>query len=367
MKPNRFKATSVYQIEKRFTALRTLVAAFIALVMCFILIAINSDSIGKDLTTFITAPVSTFNRFCTFLIKLSPLLFSSCAVCLLLSSGSYNFATEGAFFIGAVASSAVGIQTGIPHGLQFILMFGAGVIAGALVLMIPPFLDARFGANVVVSSLMLNYICSNLGYYMIRGPLRDPSASHEATYIIQTRLPYFINNNSSRVHSGLLIGLAVVLIFYFVMKKTTFGYQIRTVGQNPNFARFSGIDVIKTIICTALVSGLVAGLGGAVEISGYYTRLKWSSSPGYGWDGIMIATIAGNNPLFAILGSAFLAYLRTSADILNIKSVIPVEIVDIAQSVVIVMIAAKGILKKTENQAIVRFSKSKMSRKGEQA
>ena len=353
---------TIYQIERRFRAYRTLLAALIALIFCFGLIATSSDSLGKDIWTFVSAPLSTFNRFCTFLIKLSPLLFTSCSVCILFAVGSYNFATEGAFFIGAVAASALGILEGIPPFIHFIMMFSAGAAAGAAVITIPPLLEAKFGANVVVSSLMLNYICTYLGYYFIRGPLRDPAASHEATYIIQAKLPYFINTGGSRVHCGVLIGLAVIILIYLVINKTTFGYRTRTVGCNPSFAKFSGIGVSSTIITASIVAGLVAGLGGGVEVSGYYTRLKWSTSPGYGWDGIMIATIAGSNPLLAIAGSSFLAYLRTSSDILNIKSTIPVEIVDIAQSVVIVMIAAKGILRKAEDKAIIKFTQNRMDK-----
>lgn len=111
----------------------------------------------------------------------------------------------------------------------------------------------------------------------------------------------------------------------------------------------------------------MTGLGSACEISGFYDRLRWVASPGYGWDAIMIATLARNNPALVIPASMFVAYIRTSADILNISSVVPPEVVEIAQQVVIVLIAAKGLLSSVEKRTIVKNANKQIAYEKEEA
>ncbi len=366
---NAKKFLTAYQIEKRFSAIRTITAAVVAMLFCFFMIMLSSKNPGVDIITFLTAPVSSLNRFCTFLIKMSPILFTSAAICILFAADTPNLAVEGAFFIGAVASTVIGVMDGIPPVLHFILMALVGGIAAAAVLLIPAVLSLKFKANMVVSSLMLNYVCTYLGFYLLKGPLRDPAAGYEASYLIQdsAKLSKFIKVGGAEVHTGILIGMVLVGLTWVLLYKTNFGYQSRTVGSNPSFAKFSGINVGKVVIVGSILAGLVTGIGGAAEVSGYYKRLQWLASPGYGWDGIMIATLARNNPKYVIFASAFLAYVRTSADILNITSVIPIEIVQIAQQVVIVMIAARGLLHGFEKKTIVKNAQKQMQSISEEA
>lgn len=199
--------------------------------------------------------------------------------------------------------------------------------------------------------------------------MRDPTAGYEATKRIAAaaRLPKFISSGASQVHIGLLIGLVVVLVAWFLLYKSKFGYESRTVGTNKAFALFSGINIRNVIISGSVVAGIMTGLGSACEISGFYDRLRWVASPGYGWDAIMIATLARNNPALVIPASMFVAYIRTSADILNISSVVPPEVVEIAQQVVIVLIAAKGLLSSVEKRTIVKNANKQIAYEKEEA
>jgi simple sugar transport system permease protein len=226
--------------------------------------------------------------------------------------------------------------------------------------LIPTFLEIKFKANLLVTSLMLNYVCNNLGYYLLKGPMRDPSASYDASKLIQNgaKIWNIFSSGSIRVHAGILLGLLVVLVTWFILYRTNLGYKDRTYGENPKFAKFSGINIPRMMIAVSAIAGAIAGLGASVEISGYYDRLNWASSKGYGWDGIMIAILANNNPKYCIIASAFLAYIRTSADILSVSSTIPSEIVSIAQAIVIIMIAAKGIMHNREKKSIIKNSQA---------
>ena len=360
---------SAVQIEKRFNIFRTALAACVAILFCFFLILLSSKAPGKDIITFLTAPLSSFNRFCTLLIKLSPLLFTSCATCILFAADTPNCSVESAFYIGSIAATSVGVLEGIPGFIHFPLMVLAGVAGASIVLLIPSMLNYFFNANILVTSLMLNYVCNYLGNYLVTGPMRDPTAGYEATKRIATaaRLPKFISSGASQVHIGLLIGLVVVLVAWFLLYKSKFGYESRTVGTNKEFALFSGINIRNVIISGSVVAGIMTGLGSACEISGFYDRLRWVASPGYGWDAVMIATLARNNPALVIPASIFVAYIRTSADILNISSVVPPEVVEIAQQVVIVLIAAKGLLSGVEKRTIVRNANKQIAYEKEEA
>lgn len=354
---------SAVQVEKRFDFLRTFLAAVVALLFCFLMIALSSKNPGQDIVTFLTAPLSSFNRFCTFLIKLSPLLFASCAICVLFAADTPNLSVESAFFMGAIAATAVGVLDGIPPVLHFLLMALAGAAGASIVLLIPALLNHMFNANILVCSLMLNYVLNYLGNYLVTGPMRDPNAGWEASYKIaqSAKLPKFINIGSAQVHIGLLIGVAVVVVAWFLLYKSNFGYESRTVGANRAFAKFSGINIGKVVVMGSVAAGVMAGLGSACEIAGYYDRLQWNTSPGYGWDAVMIATLAHNNPKFVIPAAMFVAYVRTSADVLNITSVVPIEVVEIAQQVVIVMIAARGLMRGFEKRAVIRNAQKQMA------
>ena len=354
------KYVSTTQIEKRFGLIRTALAIVISLLFCFLLIFISSKQPLQDIMTFMIAPLTTPSRFCLMLLKMSPLLFTSVAVCILFSANTANLAVETAFYAAALSSSVVSVIEGFaPAPLHFIAACIAGCLGSIAVLMIPAILELKFNANIVVCSLMLNYVINLLGNYLICGPLKEPGFSKEATRLIQesAKLPIIANVSGQKLHLGIIIGVICCVIGWFIIYKTNFGYQARTVGQNPNFAKFSGINVGKVVVIGSLIAAIFCGIGATSEINGYYRRMEWEASIGYGWDGIMIAILANNNPLFCIPGAAFLAYIRTSADILNMTSNIPIEIANVVQQVVIIMIAAKGLLSKPEKKAIIANAK----------
>jgi simple sugar transport system permease protein len=364
------------QIEQQFTIIRAVLAIVISILFCFLLIFISSDKPMTDIVTFMIAPLTSASRFAQLLIKMSPLLFTALAVCVLFSANTANLAVEGAFYMAAFASASISVlENFLPAPFHFIVAALVGCLGAIIVLLIPAVLELKFNANIVVCSLMMNYILTSLGNYLITGPMRDQGYSKEATKVIASsaKLPIIFNAGGQKVHLGIVIGIVCCVIAWFIIYKTNFGYEARTVGQNPEFARFSGINVGKVIVLGSLIAAIFCGLGATSEINGYYRRMEWDNPTGYGWDGIMIAILAGNNPLLVIPGAAFLAYIRTSADVLNMTSNIPTEIVNVVQQVVIVMIAAKGLLSKSMNKAIVANAKrnaeiqAEAEKKGEDA
>lgn len=360
------KVISTKEIEVRFNVIRTLLAVAIALVFAFFLMATVSTDIMKDFTTLLIGPLANTSRMTSVISKMIPLLFTGVAVSLVYSAGQINISAEGAFFAGAVASTVVALIEGIPAPLHILLTLLAGGLTGALVMGIPALMHVKYNVVTIVSSLMMNYVALYGGLYIILNPLRDPSAGFEASFSFQESalLPHLFG--SERIHIGIIIGFAIVILASIMLYKRPFGYALRTVGQNKKFAHYSGIAVNKTIVMTSLLAGAIAGMGGTVETLGNYSRFVYSGFTNHGWDGIMLAVLCRNNPKVIPFGAFFLAYLKTSADALNLTSKIPPEIIGVIQAIIIIFIAAERFLSAWEHKTIVANSqKSMLVEKGE--
>ncbi len=360
------KLKSTKEIEMRFSIIRTLLAVAIALVFAFFLMATVSDNIIKDFTTLLIGPLANTSRMTSVISKMIPLLFTGVAVALIYSAGQINIAAEGAFFAGAVASTVVAVIEGIPAPIHIVLTLLAGAITGAIIMGIPAIMHVKYNVVTIVSALMINYVALYGGLYIILNPLRDPSAGFEASFPFAQSaiLPKLFGNE--RIHLGLLIGFAVVIVASVILYNRPFGYSIRTIGANKKFALYSGIPVDKTIILTSMLSGAIAGMGGTVETLGNYGRFVYSGFTNHGWDGIMLAVLCRNNPKAIPFAAFFLAYLKTSADSLNLTSKIPPEIISVIQAIIIIFIAAERFLAHWEHKTIVANSQKSMAiEKGE--
>ena len=354
------------QIEMSFNILRTTLAVLIALFFAFILISTVSDNVMKDFNTLLFGPLANTSRMTTVISKMIPLLFTGVAVSLIYSAGQINIAAEGAFFAGCVAATMVALIEGIPAPIHIILCILASVITGAIIMGIPAIMHVKYNVVTIVSSLMMNYIALYGGLYIILNPLRDPKAGFEASFPFSPSaiLPRILGND--RLHVGLILGFVVVILISALLYKRPFGYAIRTVGANQKFSKYSGIAVNKTIIMTSLLAGGIAGMGGAVETLGNYSRFMYSGFTNHGWDGIMLAVLCRNKPKAIPVAAFFLAYLKTSADSLNLTSKIPPEIISVIQAIIIIFVAAERFLAKWEHRKIVANSQKALTfEKGE--
>lgn len=345
------------QIGNRFAFLRTVVSLLLALAIAFVLILIVSDKPFTDMVTLLAGPLTSVARIATMTNKWIPLLFTGTAVCIMFSCGQINLAAEGAFFAGAFVGTLVALIDGIPPVLHFILCALAGGIAGAIICGIPAVMNAKYNILTVVSSLMINYVSLYLGLFIITNLVRDPAAGFEASYKFKPSAQLIELIPNTKIHAGLLIAVAVVVFGWFLLYKTSFGLQIRTIGVNSSFAKFAGMPVVKTLVLAQLIGGMMAGIGGTTEVLGLYDRFSYGGLTNHGWDGVTIAVLARNNPRNVPLAALFLAYLRTSADVLNRTSSVPTEVVNIIQAVIIIFVAAERFLSGWEHKAIVKNTK----------
>lgn len=327
-----------------FELLRTGVAIAAALTIGFVVTSLVSESPVEAFGYFLKGPFTSIRRFGSFLEAAVPLTFTGLAVSLVFSAGQFNMGAEGQFFIGAVAATAAGVFLDLPPVIHTIVCLAAGMIAGAIGGFIPGVLKARWNASELVASLMLNYVFLKLGMYLITYHLRDPSAGALVSLPLKESswLPQF--TRTTKLHSGIFVMFLVVFLCYYFLYRTSRGYEARMTGQNLSFARYSGIPVLKVILLIQVLGGAVAGLGGAVEMLGIYRRFQWQASPGYGFDGVIIAILARNNPLLVPLAAVFLAYLRVGADVMAMYADVSAEMVSIIQAVIILLVTAEAFL-----------------------
>ena len=209
----------------------------------------------------------------------------------------------------------------------------------------------------MVTSLMMNNILLGVGLYLLNNMMRDPQVASLVSY--QYRSNALLGNiiPGTRVHVGFLIALACAFAAYVFLFKSKWGYEIRMVGNNGRFASYSGINVTKVIIIVHVVAGAIAGMGGIIECLGMHRRFEWTALPGYGFDGAMIAMLAGNHPIGVIGAAFFVSYLRVGADLVNRASDVPTEMIAILQSIIILLISAERFLHKYKQNWIEKEAK----------
>jgi simple sugar transport system permease protein len=273
------------------------------------------------------------------LTRATPLIFTGLAAAVAFRARLFNIGAEGQLYAGALAAVAVGGLHGgeglaLQPWLLFPLMMAAAALAGALLLLGPALLKSRFGVDEVVTTLLLNFIVLLAVSALLDGAMKDPTAmGWPQSVALQDALMLDKLVERSRVHTGLLIALALAVLLWALLKYTTLGFEIRAVGAGPRAARFAGLPVAATTVKVALLSGALAGLAGAVEVAGRTGYVTLDMSPGYGYSGIVIAMLAMLNPLGVVAAAVFVAGMLVGADSMGRAVAVPTYIADVIVAV----------------------------------
>jgi simple sugar transport system permease protein len=282
------------------------------------------------------------------LIATTPYILTGLAVAVGFRGGLFNIGAEGQYYVGSICAVFVGYTfKGLPPFLHIILSMLAGIVGGGLFAAIPGYLKARFGIHEVINTIMLNYIGVKTIDWLVRGPLRDPKASLDQTYYIldSAKLPKLLPWTDLRVHIGIIIALLMVFVINWLLFKTTLGYELRTVGSNPSVARYAGMSVARNFVVTMVISGGLAGMAGAVQQLGMNYTLKAVFATGYGFDSIAVALLAKSNP-FGIIPAALLwGALRNGAALMQVRSNMSIDLINIVQALVIMFVAADQMIR----------------------
>lgn len=283
----------------------------------------------------------------------SPYIFAGLAVALAFKGGLFNIGAEGQLALGAVVAAWVGyalpdfLGISLPAIIHLPLAIGLGVLAGALWAAIPGALKAFTGGHEVINTIMMNYIALNMVSFLLNGPMKDPNPQNVSarTPLIAegARLPVIFEG--FRIHWGFVLALVVAAVVWWLLWKTTLGFEIRTVGANPDAARYAGINVKRTIILTMALSGLLAGLAGVVEVTGLNYRHELGFSIGYGFDAIAIALLGKTHPLGVVLAAILFAGMRNGGTRMQFLTQIPVDVISVIQALILLFVAADAIIR----------------------
>ncbi len=332
---------------------RTALSIVIALVLLIFLIYFVSDEPLEALNQLFLGPLTSKRGFGNIIEEWIPLVFTGLAVSLIFSSNNFNLISEGAFFIGGLLAMVLSLTLNINPIVFWIILFVLTALSGAVTAGVPGYLKNKFDASEIVSSIMLISIIQFFGSYVLMYYFKDPEARIQASlpFPEEYKLPVIIKGTNVTI--GLFFAIIAVVLIYVLFAHTKLGYKIRLTGGNENFAKVLGVNTSLTTLSTQLIGGALACFGGAVymlSMFDYYSDMSYN----YGWDGIIVATLARNNPKYVAPAALFLAYLRAGAKIMNRRSDVPSEVIKIVQAIIILLIVAHGLLAKYEYKLLLK-------------
>ncbi len=286
---------------------------------------------------------STF-AFTEMLTRATPLIFTGLAATLAFRAKLWNIGAEGQLYLGAMAAVAVG--TGwleAPAILLVPIVLVAGAAAGAAGMLGPAWLKTRFGADEVVTTLLLNFIILIFLQMMLEGPLKDPMGMgwpQSEPIVDEAALPRLIPR--MRIHAGLIIALIAAAIAHVMLARSVWGFRLRAVGENAAAARHAGIGVRRTLMSAAAVSGALAGLAGVSEVAGLKGYLTADLSPGFGYTGIVVAMLAGLSPIGVVISALFIASVFVGADTMSRAMGVSSYLADLVVSMALLCVLVGG-------------------------
>ena len=279
------------------------------------------------------------------LVKMTPLMFTGLAVALAAQMRQWNIGAEGQFHMGTFAMTWVALHFDgkLPVGMLIVLMFLMAMIGGGLWGSVPGFLKARFGVNEIITSLLLNYVAAAWIDHLLFRVWRDPASNNfpiTREFSEAARLPTFGNTS---IHAGLILAFIIVVIVALILWKTQLGFKIRMTGDNPDAARYAGVNIRTLTILVFAASGAIAGLAGFSEVAGIHYRLQQNISIGYGYTGIIVAWLARNHPLGVIISAFFMSIVFVSAEVLQIEYGLPISMVYLYQGIILFTVLGSDI------------------------
>jgi simple sugar transport system permease protein len=309
----------------------------------------NPTTIGSDLTSGNAKTIaSAFYPLSETLVAASPLVFTGLAVALGFRAGLFNIGGEGQVIAGGLAAGFVGFSV---HGLSGFVAIPLALIAafaaGAFWGFVPGLLKARTGAHEVITTIMLNYVAIFLTYYLLGTTLfQRPGRTDPISKVIDsgTSLPslQFVN---LRVHAGVLLAVLIAFAVYFLLWRTTLGFEFRAVGANPDASRTAGIGVGRVIMLAMSLAGGLAGLAGANVILGVQYTVAPGFSSGLGFDGITVALLGRGNPAGVFAAALLFGGLRAGAVQMQAATSTPVDLVQVIEALVILFVAAPALIR----------------------
>lgn len=325
--------------------LQPLIAICIGLIGGAVAISLIGGSITDTYVQMWKGAFGNFYFFTNTLTRATPLILVGLGVSIAFRAGFFNMGSEGQMILGALSSALIALYFPGPAMFKLFAAMLGGIAVGGIWSAFAGWLDARFRMNLIITTLLLNYIASLFAGYLVAYPLKDKtgSAALAQTMMVDKSvwLPKLFPGMS--IHAGFIIAIVLAVLLFLFIKYSAAGYEIRMLGYNPLFAAYGGVNRGKVMLASMFASGGFAGLAGAVEVLGMQYRYTdgMVTNPGYAWSGIMATLLSGAHPLATTVAAVLLAALQTGGMGVERNTSIPLEISSVIQSLLILFVTAK--------------------------
>jgi simple sugar transport system permease protein len=296
---------------------------------------------------YVVRPLSTPASLMEVLLTATPLLFTGLAVALAFRCGYWNIGADGQFLTGAIAATFFGLHVrGLPPVLAIVLVVLAGAVAGLLWALVPALLRTKFGIDEVVTTLLLNPVALLLVQGLLNGPWRNPENQFPESAPIDAAYTFPRLVEGYRLHLGFAVALGLAVVLAVLVTLTPVGLRMRAVGRSADAARFAGVRVERTMLGAALGSGAIAGVGGVSQVCGLQGQLTGGISDGFGYTGVVVATLAGLSVLGVALVSVLLADIVVGAESAVRVLQVPPQMGDVVTATLMLTVVAVLVLRR---------------------
>ncbi len=318
-------------------------AIFLALVLGAVIMILNGKNPVHGYLSLVTGALGSKYLIATTLSKTVPLILTGLATAISFKSGIFNIGGEGQLYLGAFAASYVGFTfTDLPVIVAVILAVIASMIVGGLYALIPAILKVYYNIDEVITTIMFNSIAIMFTGYLVNYPFQASQGKMGATEMIAESFKFPKLVAMSKLNTSIFYTMIIAVLIYYLMKKTSYGYNFKIVGENSIFSRYAGINNRTYMIWAMLISGALCGIAGAFEVYGTHYRFLQNISKGLAFDGMLISLIVKNNPAAIVLMSLFFAVLKTGANAMELNTGVASELILVIQSVIILFIAGES-------------------------
>ncbi len=330
-----------------------LVAVIISLFIGAVVIMICGENVFTAYGAMIRGAFGNSFYLNDTLKRATPIIMGGLAVCIAWRSGYEAMGGEGQMILGALASALVAFYMPGPGIVRLLTALLSAVVVAALFSVLTGWLYEKFDVTFIISTLMLNYVANYFASYLTNYVVKDPqgldiNAVQTGKIAAEARIPAIVKGS---VHWGFVFALIAVILVYFLFKKTTFGYKSRMGGLNPKFALYGGINARKMLYIVLILSGAMAGLGGAFEALGSKGRYidQMIFSTGFAWSGMVAALLANFNPIGTAVASILLAGLSTGGSAMQRSTIIPVEVCNMIEGIITLLMSVRLVTIATRN------------------
>ena len=344
-------------------ALKSVLAVILGLIAGALLMAAMGHNPAQGYSFLIKGSLSSTERIANTIATATPLILTGLSVGFAFRTGLFNIGAPGQMLFGGFAATAVALTcTSLPRPLLLLLIIVSGFAAGAVCAGLVGFMKAKFNVHEVVGSIMLNWTAYWTVYYLIPEYFKAESVETESRQIstaASLKAEWLTKAlDGSFLNYGIIIAILAVIVIWFILDKTTLGYQLKAVGFNKDAAEYAGINVNKNVVLTMMIAGSLSGLAGVSQYIGNATCMQIGVMPSQGFDGIAVALLGNSNPVGILISALFFGLLYAGKGFMTTMASIPPEIADTIMAIIIYFAATSMIF----DRVIKRFKKVKRNK-----